>query len=300
MNKFIMLIGLPASGKSTIAEEYTSNGYICHSSDTIREELFDNVNHQADNQLIFETLHKRVREDLLAGEDVVYDATNLSMKRRRGFIRQWLNGLECAKTVVIVATPFNECVQRDHNRERTVGVKVLDRMYKSFNFPLLQEGFDFIEIKYAHINHFEFDICHEVASLQRINQCNSNHTKTIGDHCIHVGNQFINFDDYSRGLYYAGLLHDFGKKHTLSFVNSKGYYSDQAHYYSHENVSAYDAMFYMQPFKADTLEVCQLVNYHMKPHLLNTEKSIKRFVDFVGEDFWHKLKLLNDADLASR
>lgn len=40
MNELIMLVGIPASGKTTIAKEYEKNGYVWHSSDAIRIEFF--------------------------------------------------------------------------------------------------------------------------------------------------------------------------------------------------------------------------------------------------------------------
>ena len=39
MTEFIMLVGLPASGKSTYAEKLKEKEYHIHSSDSIREEL---------------------------------------------------------------------------------------------------------------------------------------------------------------------------------------------------------------------------------------------------------------------
>lgn len=299
MNKFIMMIGLPGSGKSTLAKKYADGGYIIHSSDAIREELFDNASFQGENELVFKTLHERIREDILCGENVVYDATNLSMKRRRGFIRQWLSKIECEKTAVVVATPYNECVQRDHNRERTVGVGVLDRMYKSFNFPLSQEGFDTIEIRYSNDRYEEFDYVRQGEFLDTVNQHNENHKLTIGDHCLKVAQNLRRFK-VSRELLMAGYLHDFGKLKTMSFVNSKGEYSNKAHYYSHENVSAYDAMFYMQKEGVDVQKVCQFINYHMRPHALKTEKSINKFKNFVGDEFWEEIMTLHTADVNSR
>ena len=43
MNELIMLVGLPASGKSTWAKEYseTHPDYIVHSSDKLREECME-------------------------------------------------------------------------------------------------------------------------------------------------------------------------------------------------------------------------------------------------------------------
>lgn len=294
-----MLIGLPGSGKSTLAKKFAENGYTLHSSDSIREELFSDVSNQGNNELVFKTLHERVRSDLLTGVNVVYDATNLSMKRRRGFIRQWLNNIECKRTAIVVATPYNECINRDKIREISVGGSVLDRMYKSFNFPLLQEGFDDIKIFYSSKSYGDFDYVKQGEFLDGVAQYNKNHTLTIGDHCLKVG-QLLRKGGNSSEMILAGYLHDFGKLKTMSFMNSKGEYSNEAHYYSHENVSAYDAMFYAIPDDVNTMKVCQLINYHMKPHLLKTEKSIKKFKEFVGSEFWDELLILNKADKEAR
>lgn len=307
--ELIFMIGLVGSGKSTLSEKYISQGYQYHSSDLIREELFDDINSQVDNQLVFKTLHERVRSGLIDGNSVVLDATNLSMKRRRGFIRQYIDTIRVMVDVnvkaVVVATPFNECVRRDKARDRTVGYAVIDRMYKSFNFPLLQEGFDEIEIVYSDDKYEEFNLYKQLDFLKTVGQNNSNHTLTIGDHCEKVAYSFydssIEIEQY-KVLFTSGLLHDFGKLQTMSFVNSKGEYSNQAHYYGHENVSAYDAMFYLK-YKGDEIDtnkVCQIINYHMKSHLLKEDKSIKKFKKFVGKEFWNDLLIFNTADKLGR
>lgn len=43
MNELIMLVGIPASGKTTIAKEYEKNGYVWHSS-YYDENAIDNSN----------------------------------------------------------------------------------------------------------------------------------------------------------------------------------------------------------------------------------------------------------------
>ena len=67
--KFIMMVGLPGSGKSRQAEQLAEvhNANI-HSSDAIREELSGDVNNQDINNLVFKTLHTRIKEDLRNGQ----------------------------------------------------------------------------------------------------------------------------------------------------------------------------------------------------------------------------------------
>lgn len=88
MNELIMLVGLPASGKSTWAKEYseTHPDYIVHSSDKLREEMYGDNYDDADNSKVFEELHRRILEDLKM-HSVIYDATNLVKKRRVHFLK---------------------------------------------------------------------------------------------------------------------------------------------------------------------------------------------------------------------
>ena len=60
MNKFYMLVGLPGSGKSTIAQKLNCKVF---SSDSLRKELWGNENTQGDNSQLFnELLKERVAE----------------------------------------------------------------------------------------------------------------------------------------------------------------------------------------------------------------------------------------------
>jgi predicted kinase len=90
-----MLAGIPGSGKSTYAEKMKNeyeNIVVC-SSDAIREELTGNVNNQDLNEEVFKVLHRRVKDNLKAGNNVIYDACNISSRRRRHFVQTELKGI---------------------------------------------------------------------------------------------------------------------------------------------------------------------------------------------------------------
>lgn len=97
MNKpiFIMMIGLPASGKSgqakKLAAKYDAEIF---SSDALREEMFGDVNHQTNNDVLFKELHKRIRGCLTYGKSAIYDACNISYKHRMEFLKS-LNRIHC-------------------------------------------------------------------------------------------------------------------------------------------------------------------------------------------------------------
>jgi predicted kinase len=75
MSKLIVLMGLPGSGKSTYANQFDHS--VVLSSDAIRKELFNDVQYQGKNELVFDTLYRRAKEYLERGYDVVIDSTHL-------------------------------------------------------------------------------------------------------------------------------------------------------------------------------------------------------------------------------
>lgn len=129
MSDFVMLVGLPASGKSTYAEKLRKDGYHIHSSDKIREELTSPVNSQDKNVDVFQELHKRVKTDLRNGISCVYDATNMSMKRRKAFLDE-IKNMIAKKTCLLFVVPLEVCKERNRNRERKVPDEVFDKMLK--------------------------------------------------------------------------------------------------------------------------------------------------------------------------
>ena len=100
------------------------------------------------------------------------------------------------------------------------------------------------------------------------------------------------------GLPTSGILHDIGKMKTQSFKEGH----TDAHYYEHQNVSAYDSMIILkQEDMPDTaiLEICQYINWHMYPYNIKLEKTKNRFIDFVGQEFYDNLMILHEADKAA-
>ena len=83
MISFIMLQGLPGSGKSMVAEELQK--YLAernwnikiHSSDALRLELFGDMNYQDENGKLFDELHRHIKEDLSNGISVIYETSNV-------------------------------------------------------------------------------------------------------------------------------------------------------------------------------------------------------------------------------
>ena len=310
MQTFYMMVGLPASGKSTKAEKikrhqlHFGSEIVIHSSDAIREELLGDVQDQSQQSKVFEVLHQRIFDDLLAGKSVIYDATNVSYKRRAAFLND-LKSLRLPKlnkVCVFMVTPYEDCIKNNESRERRVPVEVIDRMYRNIDVPMMAEGWDEIDIRYctAFVPRI---IDNKLRELGAIEQDNPHHTLTIGQHCLAAWGAMLDmYPEAPRYLLRAALLHDIGKEKTKAFVNSKGEPSEIAHFYNHERVGAYDSFLYTGDMSAaDALHVALLIRWHMAPfvisHSEHPDKTEQKFRRLLGEDVWNEIKILHECDL---
>lgn len=286
---FILMIGLPGSGKSTVAA-YLANVHNAKifSSDTYRNELLGDENDQSQNSKIFEKLHLDMRQALLQGDSVIFDATNVSLKDRIRCLANIPKGID--KIAYVVNTPIEECIKRDAQRERTVGKEVIEKFEKRFQFPQLFEGFNAIflhkENKYDKNKYAEILI-----RMNQFNQYNPYHKYFLGEHCLRVAKC------YEEGSleYTAGLLHDIGKLFTQKFDENR-----VAHYYSHENVGAYYLCSHTElihQVKCDLFDILFYVNYHMMIHDIDeSEKAKNRYKKLFGEERYNALLDFGDAD----
>lgn len=251
MNRFIMLVGLPGSGKTTVAKELLPNAVIL-SSDDIRAELWGDAEDQQNPGAVFGEMNTRTFEALSDNMDVVYDATNLSSRTRRALVTQIKQryGDEVTCLCVMVMCPIKECKRRQTGRDRVVPDEVIDRMARQFQVPYFNEGWDAI---YMHNSGGEQDIEREHQRLLETSHDNPHHkTGSIGAHCTRAlaamtelvvqGSEPTTTTDIEGVqdlLKEAAYQHDVGKRKTKVFHDVKGNPTDIAHYYCHENVGAY-------------------------------------------------------------
>lgn len=301
--KFIMMCGLVASGKSTrakeLAREYNATVF---SSDTLREEMFGNVNDQEHNQELFAELHRRIKEYLRSGKSVIMDSTNLSYKKRMSFLQE-LKNIPCEKICVLMATPYEECLKRNSERERKVPEYVIEKMYRQFDPPYWYEGWQDIIDEWSNNTQFK-GINDWISSVEAFNQNKPHHSLTLGQHSEkaldYVYETVRDIDDHSIALRSAAVLHDNGKCFCKTFKNSKGEITEQAHYYGHEHVGSYDSLFYRM--LCDPLDVAILVRWHMQPYFWekdNNEKLHNKYRKLWGEELYQDIMLIHRADKAA-
>lgn len=130
MAKLTLLIGLPASGKSTLAQEMLekSGNSIRINKDLLRTMLhFDKWSGRNEGltQVASTTLAKQF---LIAGKSVIIDDTNLNPNT----IAAWqglVSSVPTAKLEIVkLDTPWQECIERDRKREKRVGDAVIKNM----------------------------------------------------------------------------------------------------------------------------------------------------------------------------
>lgn len=293
MNNFYMVVGPSGVGKSTLLQNLKRNEMIDKivSSDSIREELFGDASYQGDNNKVFNEVHNRIYQALKNEESVAYDATNLSSRRRKNFLKT-LERFNVKKICIILVAEPELLIKKQNERARKVQKEVIKKQLLSFQCPFYTEGWDDIWIlNYSH--------CSLEDSLEKNKIPNSNphhSTNSIYEHCARakeIMEQFTNKD----WLWDAALYHDIGKYFCKTFTNSKGEITKDAHYYGHQNYGAYlsllDSTYSDKIF--DRLYLANLIQYHME-HYFRDEKGLKKLEDQIGNMMYNDLKLLNKVD----
>ena len=327
MLQFIMLVGVSGSGKSTLARSLAESPDITLlSSDELRGELLGDESDQSDPAIIFAEMKKRAVAALHRGLSVVYDATNLSSRRRRTTITEIRHALkDKAKSIkfkcIVVVAPERECIERQFKRDRKVPAAVIHRQICSFEVPYYGEGWDVIELvntsyDYPYCEDDSFDAIFPLA--MEMDQHNSHHSLTIGHHCaqtlweVHhrMGDSFT--PEYRTMVREAAMWHDLGKCFTQTFADMRGNPSDEAHYYNHHHYSAYLYLcaFHAQFLHPQCLWTALLIQWHMQPFFTDNLEAWARKRNIAGEViggnnpeshlFLDALQLLHEADLAAR
>ena len=310
------LVGLPASGKSTWAKENANENTIWLSSDRIRKELYGSEEKQENHVEVYELMNKRTREALNSGVNVIYDATNINSRRRKGFISQFKN---IRKVCIYFATDLNDIIYRNKVRDRKVPLQAIDKMYKGLQIPMYFEGWDNIQIirdviircnrrlLNPKVDYLNLDIEGHKKVLRYIDsknidlaQDNSYHSFSVSRH-MYYAYDYVKTITEDRNIIIAGLLHDVGKAYCKNFKYQDSRY---ANFIAHENVSAQLVVNYLFGCgfgNREIIDIATLVQLHMR--FIGGEeskKSEKKLKDKIGIGLFNRLKLLHEADLQAK
>lgn len=309
MPKLIMMVGVAGSGKSTIAMRIASQmkeEVVLLSSDTIRGEIYGDENCQRDPGRVFDIMHQRTVAALSQGISVVYDATNLSCKRRMNFLKS-IAHIDCRKECVVVITTPEDIEERMKSRDRKVSMEVVHKQLCQFQCPNYYEGWDSVWIEY---NSKSEDCVASYRQLRRecdIPHDNPHHSLNVMDHMSKAADiaEDMAWKDDDLSLVnerWVARIHDIGKPRTKSFTDRNGNPTEVAHYIGHQNYSAYYSLIFdnsdFDISLKDSLDNACLIQWHME-HYLRKGEALLKFYAMLPPKLRKRLCCLEKADKAA-
>ena len=271
MSEFIMLIGPAGCGKSTVASTFAKYGYVVLSSDAIRREITGSEETQTQNAQVFNLMLKRARDAILAQQNVVYDATNISEKRRIGLLDQLPKNISYKKIAWIVLAKPKTIIENDFKRDRTVGIDVINRHLQSFKTPYYFEGWDEIICESTQLE--RAIVKERLLEVNDTSHDNPHHPRGILEH-MNAASQAARAAGESDLICTVLQYHDIGKAYTKVFYNYKGEKTDIAHYYGHDGYGAYMTLLSNIPNK---LEISWYIAHHMDLFFSDEKKLREKY-----------------------
>lgn len=301
--KLYIMIGISASGKSTIAKQIAErDNCIIVSSDAIRGEICEGgVSDQSKNEEVFRIFHRRIKENLLKGNNVIADATNITIKSRKAIFDAVIN-IDCYKIGYLVVKNIKDCIKDNKNSDRVaVPDEVIYRQVRKFQIPFYEEGYNIIVIEDLNKDNSELFLVNDMIrrlQMSKFDQKNPYHNQTLEEHCDFVTEEFRKYN-YPNYYNFAARQHDIGKMYTQTFDEN-----GIAHYYGHEGygtyllLSDYNSIFREIFYSKDEiLNMLFLINYHMLPMNWNTEKAKNKWKKIFGD---YKYNLLVDFHMCDK
>lgn len=299
MAKLIMLMGLPAAGKTTYAcSLLNTEGLIkVVSLEQSRVELYGVNRLIGDPNKVYSYTLKKLKQYLKEGYDVVYDAYNVKRKTRKHIINEVKN-ISSSVEGRIVWAPYEECLVRDKQRGHVSRESKIKELLYEWQSPHKDEGFDFLDIIYncnVGWNRLHYTNC--LLDSMNIPHDNPHHRLSVKEHCADAEAYCWNKYPEIAALQEAAAYHDIGKPMTKMFkTDEEDNTSPTAYYYQHDNVGGYlvYGCYASDPVsKGRALLVSWLVCYHMHPYFQSNYYN-----NLTGTSrMW--LDMLHEADVAA-
>jgi len=291
------LIGIPGSGKTEYAKllHDTTGARVFSLSET--RELWNakvgRGNYRPCDMV--NDFYSQIQACLTNGDDCVVDATNLKGRNRKRFVYNILRGIECRKIACVVASPFLYCAEHCY-----YGISVAREGYRSWQTPGIWEGWNEIWLYYKNPEWITLNgtISSFLKRFDGYDQKNSHHGLTLGQHL----RKTMEAVDLSKVKLWktemildAALLHDCGKPLTRR-IGKGGF----ATYHDHQNIGAYEALFFDYQSNVDVSYISALICHHMDPISWNERTNISKYKCFYGEEFYNDMMLIHEADRTAR
>jgi len=142
--RLVIMVGVPGSGKSTIAGAIEKRGgYVRLSFDDVRLALFGNAEDHGEEGQVGKEFRARLRAAFADGKSVIADNTNFLVDMRTQLVDI---ARECGVTdvhLVVLKVPLPECLKRNRARDRVVPTRTVRHMHwmlSNSEWPTGKEG----------------------------------------------------------------------------------------------------------------------------------------------------------------
>jgi predicted kinase len=139
----LMMMGLPASGKTTLSRLLEKLGARRINRDAIRKELYGDEAAFGDWRQVDNEYYRQLREALVAGGPVISDNVNITRQHRAGTIAAARTLGYMDITIVYFDVALDVCLQRNQARSRQVSEDLIRSMHadlKKYGLPRASEG----------------------------------------------------------------------------------------------------------------------------------------------------------------
>lgn len=136
---FYMLFGASGSGKSTWIAQQRRDDWLVISLDEIRAELNGQRGNQKNRGQMLQLARHRLKQALAAGQNVVWDATNIRQDFREPLTRLAVN-YGALITMVIFHIDSASLKKQNRNRPHAVSDEVLQQQLVKIQWPLVEES----------------------------------------------------------------------------------------------------------------------------------------------------------------
>jgi predicted kinase len=133
LKRIILMIGVPGSGKTTLAKKIAEKGFQYINADGIREELYGNAAEQGDKEEVFNLFFERLEKLMTVGTDVIIDNTNLNPKQRKPILDRAQQFGYSDVQLWLLDIPLELCLRRNKSRERIVPEDIVTNMFMELN-----------------------------------------------------------------------------------------------------------------------------------------------------------------------
>ena len=144
MIKFVVISGIPGSGKTTLANKLAVqyNAQICSYDNLPNANTKKGMDGSVKRAWIQE-----IREVLQSGESVICDHLNLTVADRNELLF-YVSDISCEKILCVKSVPLETCLRRNRERQNRLPDFVVEQASQKMEAPTKDEGWDQIYVYY--------------------------------------------------------------------------------------------------------------------------------------------------------